>query len=77
MATFLTAMAWGAGASIGALVGLCGFIVFIGVYREKDLKASREANEKSVAALLHRNELSGHQIQALRSIASSMEQFRR
>jgi hypothetical protein len=74
MLTFLTALIWGLGVSLGASVGCMVFVLLFGFYREKDASKSREISERSLAALTTRNDLSEQQIAALERIAATMEE---
>lgn len=78
MATFLTALVWGLGVSVGASLGLMVFVLLFALSKPlmdtKAAKAAREVHELSLAALNRRNELTEEQIATLRRIAETMEE---
>lgn len=74
MTTFLTALVWGLGVSLGASVGFMVFVLLFGFYKDKTGQRAKEINEESVAALKRRNELTGYQVAALERIADTMEE---
>ncbi len=73
---FWEAMVYGAGASIGACVGLFLFTLLVGMLLRDSKSTNRKLAEESLEALLDRNRLMTSMFSHLQTIAAAIERGR-